>query len=184
MIWTDRTAADKYRAVKDAIMGQGLSYGEAALALGAPSRLAIAGVVERNKQNPEGPIVSKLTPKDGLARRRKGAAGGNAERQKKAARKGREGARKPSRRVYVIDPAAEQFVDMEPARDDVWSALPGSTPLSIADHTSGCRWPVGKDLPFLFCCEPVKPDSQYCPAHSAVAFRVLLPKVKKSHAAR
>jgi len=49
-------------------------------------------------------------------------------------------------------------------------ALAGSAPIPVAAHREGqCRWPLG-DGPFAYCgCATPDPNSNYCPAHEAIA---------------
>lgn len=47
---------------------------------------------------------------------------------------------------------------------DTWAALPNSHPVSIMEHKSGCRWPIG-DEPIHFCNLPVDGTSSYCLTH-------------------
>lgn len=71
-------------------------------------------------------------------------------------------------------------VDPLPERAEAWAALPGTTPVAMADlgemgrpaaggfpaRVGQCRWPIGES-PMLFCgCEAT---SQYCVTHAAMA---------------
>ncbi len=53
---------------------------------------------------------------------------------------------------------------------NAFRALPGSEPIAVVSHRQGqCRWPIGEG-PFLFCgCDTPDPNSNYCPAHAAIA---------------
>ena len=49
----------------------------------------------------------------------------------------------------------------------VWQPLPGTVPVSLEDRT-GCAWPVTDRPPHLFCNEPRKPSTPYCPHHHSI----------------
>jgi len=51
-----------------------------------------------------------------------------------------------------------------------WEAIAGTTPVPLVDLEPGmCRWPIGKDSPYLFCgCGAI---GTYCEYHAAVAQR-------------
>lgn len=165
--WQALTAAEKTAEVRQA-MAEGKSYAQAAEALGT-SRVAIAGVIERSRRSPD-PIRSS----SGLKNQKKGEAGGKTRAAAKAASKARVRA-KPKHagfHKFVALAIPEDAIERTPARQDVWEALPGSSPVAIADHHEGaCRWPCGENRPFFYCNEPVKADSPYCSIHSALAFR-------------
>lgn len=165
--WQALTAAEKTAEVRQA-MAEGKSYAQTAEALGT-SRVAIAGVVERSRRSPD-PIRSS----SGLKNQKKGEAGGKTRAAAKAAKKAR-ARTKPKHagfHKFVALAIPEDAIERTPARQDVWEALPGSSPVAIADHHEGaCRWPCGENRPFFYCNEPVKADSPYCSIHSALAFR-------------
>lgn len=165
--WQALTAAEKTAEVRQA-MAEGKSYAQTAEALGT-SRVAIAGVVERSRRSPD-PIRSS----SGLKNQKKGEAGGKTWAAAKAAKKAR-ARTKPKHagfHKFVALAIPEDAIERTPARQDVWEALPGSSPVAIADHHEGaCRWPCGENRPFFYCNEPVKADSPYCSIHSALAFR-------------
>ena len=177
--WTARNNEQKREAVRELVQGEGLTYSAAATRLGT-TRLAIAGVVERSRRTPH-PIVSSSGQKYGGAR---GAAGGKVFAQKTAAAKARERKKHAGFHKFVALP--QLAVDPEPgiARADAWLPLPGSCPVPLEQHTNGCRWPVGADLPFLYCNDPVAGEGPYCAAHNAIGTRPLPPAVRKKHAAR
>ncbi len=167
--WQRLTPEQKQEEVRELVAGQGLTYSGAAELLGC-SRVAIAGVVERSLRSPK-PIRSS----SGLKNQKgvKGAAGGGRTAKTKAAKKARARA-KPKHagfHKFVALAIPEDAIERTPARQDVWEALPGSTPVPIADHHDGCRWPVGPDLPFCYCNEAVTGDKVYCAAHAAIAYR-------------
>lgn len=110
---------------------------------------------------------------------KKGTTGGQRDALTKAAGKARSRAKaKPKQRpprlaAFSRLPSELSLPpDAAPARGDVWLALPGSSPVAVAEHRENCcRWPVGLDLPFLFCNEAVADGKVYCTAHAAVAYR-------------
>lgn len=170
MSWSLLTPEEKQAAVRQAVAAEGLTYSQAAIALGT-TRVAIAGVVERSLRKPN-PIRSSSGKKGGSA---PGAAGGRRTAKTKAANKARAKPR-PARKIPPRLNAfsrlpSEESLPPVPTRGDVWAALPGSSPVAIADHVSGCRWPIGADLPFKFCNEPVVEGKVYCLHHSAVGYR-------------
>lgn len=170
--WDDLTPVDKYAVVKQAIMIDGLTYGQAASRLGAPGRNAIAGVVERNRKNPLGPIESKHTFRDG-GRFAAGRRALNGPRQAKPRPKPVVArATRTRAKAFVVDPVAEQFADRTPARQDVWEALPNTVPIAIERHREGlCRWPL-YDGPFFYCGQPTG-GGNYCPVHHDLGRREL-----------
>ena len=53
------------------------------------------------------------------------------------------------------------------ANSPVWQALPGTTPVTLLDLTTGmCKWPIG-DKPTLFCGAPAA--GVYCEHHKAIS---------------
>ena len=175
--WQALTAAEKTAEVRQA-MAEGKSYAQTAEALGT-SRVAIAGVVERSRRSPD-PIRSS----SGLKNQKKGEAGGKTRAAAKAAKKAR-ARTKPKHagfHKFVALAIPEDAIERTPARQDVWGALPGSSPVAIADHHDGCRWPVGPDLPFRYCNEPVAGEKVYCAAHAAIAYRE--PPLRKDNGRR
>lgn len=53
---------------------------------------------------------------------------------------------------------------------NVWRALPGATPTSLADlPANGCKWPVG-DAPTLFCACERHNGTPYCETHASRAY--------------
>lgn len=47
-----------------------------------------------------------------------------------------------------------------------WNALPGTTPVTLELLArDGCRWPIGEDVPFLFCGCKAASGSSYCATH-------------------
>jgi hypothetical protein len=168
--WSLLTPEEKQAAVRQAVATDGLTYSQAAIALGT-TRVAIAGVVERSLRKPN-PIRSSSGKKGGSA---PGAAGGRRTAKTKAANKARAKPR-PARKIPPRLNAfsrlpSEESLPPVPARGDVWVELAGSSPIAIADHHDGCRWPVGPDLPFNYCNEAVTGEKVYCAAHAAIAYR-------------
>ena len=88
------------------------------------------------------------------------------ERPKKAtAEHGRKGGFNPNFNVPPVRSA--------PASIKAWLPLPGSTPKSLLDADSRCKWPIGDD-PILACCE-VRSNGHpsYCETHRRIARRVV-----------
>lgn len=53
---------------------------------------------------------------------------------------------------------------------EVWSALPGSTPVALVDlPANGCKWAIG-DAPMLFCAAERHNGSPYCETHHGRAY--------------
>jgi hypothetical protein len=165
MNWQQATPDEKHAAVRQAVQIEGLSYGQAAERLGT-TRLAIAGVVERS--GPRGKIVTTAPAK--LAQQRRSAS---AARKKKAPRSKNDKPKKPHQGLSSIVPLVPALETQPLPPGDVWRALPGSTPIAIELHTTGCRWTIDQPPAYvaLYCNEPVKEGSPYCAAHSAWAFR-------------
>lgn len=64
--------------------------------------------------------------------------------------------------------------DSMPTPDDVWTPLPTSMPVTLAELTaSSCRWPCGDPLSpaFRFCGAPAIVGKSYCKCHCAIAFQ-------------
>lgn len=57
---------------------------------------------------------------------------------------------------------------------DGWDALPGSCPVPLEAHKTGCRWPIGDPMEpgFGFCNEATEGKSVYCALHSRRAYTV------------
>jgi hypothetical protein len=49
----------------------------------------------------------------------------------------------------------------------VWAQLPDTTPVALGAVT-GCRWPIGNALPFLFC-NATTAGGSYCAAHAEMS---------------
>ena len=167
--WGLLSAQEKTERVREQVVTLGRTYSAAAEALGT-TRHGIAGTINRAALT-DNPIRSS----SGLKNQKgvKGAAGGGRTAKTKAAKKARAKA-KPKHagfHKFVALAIPEDAIERTPARQDVWGALPGSSPVAIADHHDGCRWPVGPDLPFRYCNEPVAGEKVYCAAHAAIAYR-------------
>lgn len=178
--WRRLSTDDKRELVRQAVQHDSLTYTQAAERLGT-SRVAIAGVVERAKRSPN-PIVSNSGLSYGGNRR--GTAGGKAFAKKVKANKGRAAAKAKHAGFHKFVALPNLPLSVEPpARTDVWAALPGSSPVAIEDHTTGCRFPVGEDRPFTYCDLPIKNDSVYCLQHNAICYKEL-PAKRSVHDAR
>lgn len=179
MTWAELSDADKRAQVRDAIMNRHESYGQAAARLGT-TRNSIAGVVERSRRSGE-PIPRMATERLQQVRR---ASVAKARAAKPPRPKKEKRVPKPRKPKFAFIPdIPEDAIDRVPARTDVWNALPGSSPVPVELHTNGCRFPIGADLPFAFCNEPVE-DGPYCQQHSAIAFRPALPVTRLPKGAR
>lgn len=54
---------------------------------------------------------------------------------------------------------------------DAWDALPGSRPVPLEAHKTGCRWPIGDPLqPGFGLCNEATGGKTYCEAHRARAY--------------
>ena len=160
--WKALTPAQKTEQVREQVEINHMSYGQAAAILGT-TRVAIAGVVERAKRTPN-PIMSTsgLRNRFGVRKPRKPKT--KTDKPKRAPRLG-SFQRLPSE---IPIPGDTELV----TTDAVWAALPGSSPVPIAEHQEGmCRWPVGSDSPFTFCGLAVDAGGPYCGQHSTMAFR-------------
>lgn len=153
---------------------EGLTYSQAAARLGT-SRLSIAGIIERTK-NSANPIISGSGRKNGGSQqvKRLGAAKAHARKATK---------KKPKPRHAGLRALVALSVPIAPKPippDEIWQPLDGVTPIAIEQHTEGqCRWIHGGEPghPWMYCGEPVKPNSVYCAPHTAMAYREL-PTVK------
>ena len=153
MIWTELTPAQKQDAVRQAVRAEGLTYAAAAERFGV-SKNSIAGV------------MNAIDGRKGK-KRRPPARANRGNKEPRPARK-----IPPRLNAFSRLPSEESLPpDLVPVSGGAWEALEGSSPVVIADHHDGCRWTIGADLPFLYCNEPVKAGSPYCPVHSARAFR-------------
>lgn len=161
--WNRLSPAEKTVQVRQAVQYDNMTYSQAATALGAPSRLAVAGVVDRAKKTSQ-PIIPSHSSGRGAVK---------AKPKKKHA-----GFHKFVAIPGIPDDVLEAaFV---PARTDVWEALSGSAPVSIEDHREHtCRWPVGLERPFLYCGAVALDGGSYCASHAAVAFRPVPPARRK-----
>ena len=77
----------------------------------------------------------------------------------------------PSRATHVSNTRPREFklVSKPPVevRPDTWTALPGTTPVSMAELEQGmCKWPIGES-PFLFC--GAEAQGVYCEHHKALS---------------
>lgn len=158
--WVTLTPTEKREQVRQAVQIDGLTYTQAATKLGATSREAIAGVVERARKSAT-PIISNSGQRYGGDHGRAGVKKPKAKPRPKPAF---------LRKLAPLLPAA--LAKPEPVRTDVWTALPGSSPVAIEAHREGgCRWPLGEDRPFLYCNEVVVGGKVYCADHCDMAYR-------------
>lgn len=159
--WKALTAAQKTEQVRGQVELNHLSYGQAAAILGT-TRVAVAGVVERAKRSAS-PIMSTNRPGFPPSLR-KAKSKAKTDKPKRAPRLG-SFQRLPSE---IPIPGDTEII----TADAVWAALPGSSPVPIAEHQEGmCRWPCGQDSPFTFCGLAVDAGGPYCGQHSTMAFR-------------
>jgi transposase-like protein len=179
MTWQSLTPQEKRDAVRELVETQGCTYRQAADQLGIETNM-IAGVIDRAKRAKQ-PIKTtsgyEFSGTRGRVRKVKKqkqkqpptAVNTNAinARRRKAKQRPRHSALSP----HIVTPpaiAVEPFVPPPGA----WVALPGSHPLPVAMHVTGCRFPIGEN-PTLFCCEPTDNGVVYCPHHYAITTRVL-----------
>ncbi len=58
-------------------------------------------------------------------------------------------------------------VSLQKPQGEAWEPIPGVMPVSMLDLDVGqCKWPVGKDSPYLFCGAP-STHRHYCEHHHA-----------------
>jgi GcrA cell cycle regulator len=58
-------------------------------------------------------------------------------------------------------------VSLQKPQGEAWEAIPGVVPVSMIDLEAGrCKWPVGRETPFLFCGAPAT-HRHYCDHHHA-----------------
>lgn len=160
MAWAKMTAETKAEKVRE-LVEKGEAYSTIAWRLGAPSRSAISGVVNRLRAAGEMPAAQKAEPKPTPTQAKRPAAP------------------KP----VVPAPAPIEPPTISISRAAAFDPLPGSDPLSIDVLTlTTCRWPVNGDgREAIFCgahCELTEP---YCTSHSRLAYQ---PRKEKRHGAR
>ncbi len=170
--WELLSPEEKIEHTREQVVTLGRTYSAAAAALGT-TRHGIAGAIERSTRT-----GNPIRTSSGLKNQNstpKGAAGGRRDAKTKAANKARAKPKTRSPRLgsFLRLPSEIPVAgDIEiVSKSDAWGPLPGSTPVAIADHVSGCRWPTGADLPFHYCNEPVTGEKVYCAAHAAIAYR-------------
>lgn len=174
--WTQLTSEQKADAVRPLLERDGLSYGQAAQALGT-TRVAIAGVVSRAKDRNQ-PIQHAYIERQTIARKKrtdnqviaqKAAAARKVERAKAKPRP------KKPHQGFVRFVGAGEPADAAPIKASAWDALEGSTPVSL-EHRTGCAWPVEKPVgtgTTLFCNLPEQEGKSWCPTHYAMGARVV-----------
>lgn len=176
--WQTLTAAQKQEAVREAIETAGLTYSQAATALGAPGRTAIAGVVDRSKRSLEGRIVSpNLEGRPsavGKPRRPKGRRNATQIVQEKARRA------RATANGADDEPVLAPAGDGRPLYERAWDALPGSNPVRLDDHTTGCRWPIQTAEAVARFCNAETDNHVYCAAHRQMGVRAEAPPAKRT----
>lgn len=174
-MWSELTASQKADAIRPLLERDGLSYSQAAAALGV-SRVTIAGVVDRAKRRGE-PISNSHVA--GWPRWRKKRTDNQIVARKAAeARKGPKTPKNPKRKhlgydrfvALLIPPGAETLT---PVLASAWDPLPGSSPVPL-EHRAGCSWPLGES-PFTFCNLPVQEGKSWCEHHYAIGIKVIAP---------
>ena len=137
--WSALNPEQKREATRPLIEQQGKSYSEVAAILGAPSRTAIAGVVDRSKRSAK-PILVAHKP---------GFSSINEKKPKvKLARNATQIVQEKARRARAKAASPEADAPFREPNDDrgaydyAWDPLKGSKPVKLEDHTTGCRWPV------------------------------------------
>lgn len=157
--WTDERTETLKKLWMD-----GLSASQIALELGEGlTRNAVIGKVHRLKLKPRAKINS--TPRPPKPRRER------VIKMKPPVPK-----RPDDRPPYLEIPGMEIA---PPPKVAAFDALPGSTPVKVEHHKTGCKWPIGD--PACFCNEPLKvlkPATDvtkpvyhhaYCEAHATAA---------------
>lgn len=173
--WELLSPEEKIEHTRREVAVLGHSYSVAAANLGT-TRHGIAGTINRSLAT-DNPIRSSSGLKNQKGVLNRGAAGGKRDALTKAANKAR-AKPKPKRKVPPRLAAFSRLPselslppDAAPAKGEAWLPLPGSSPVAVEDHVTACRWPIGADLPFRFCNEPVAEGKVYCLHHSAVGYR-------------
>lgn len=139
--WTD----DRINALKRLWM-DGLSASQIARELGeGATRNSVIGKVHR----------LKLSKRPSVAQRREPKPPRPKKERKITVRKD-----PPVRNESYPIPGLEAA---PPPPVEAWLALPGSTPVRVEDHKTGCRWPIGD--PALFCNAHVHGKGSYCDMH-------------------
>jgi hypothetical protein len=177
MTWATLTATQKADAVRPLVEDQGKSYREAAAILGT-TRLAVAGVIERNGLRASSGLKAKRPSPEHLEKKARRAKGGTTATIQEKARKARTAAAaKPHAGLtaYVSLGEPEPAVILKPG---AWTPLPGSTPVPL-DLRTGCAWPVSVDSPWLFCNDPVQEGKSWCPHHFTLGNRPVVQGTKK-----
>jgi len=66
----------------------------------------------------------------------------------------------------------EEGLSLRLLSSDAWEALPGTVPVPLAVHKTGCRWPIGDPLQpgFGFCGCETEGKQVYCDAHRRRAY--------------
>lgn len=141
--WTELTPGQKRDQVRLHVEQNGLTYSQAAKILGT-TRVAIAGVVERAKGAGQ-PIVSPNL---------EGRPHANGQ------------PRRPTDRKRQPD-------DDRPIYSYAWDALPGSSPVRLEDHTTGCRWAIAwpGERVARYCNNATDGTSMYCSGHHQLGVR-------------
>lgn len=150
--WKALTGPQKADLIRPLILNDLLSYSQVAAIVGA-SRVAIAGVVDRN--DIKSPFAKAPRPK------------------RKPKPRPRPDPQVRFSRIAPTQPIAlpADLVDRTPLKAGAWTALPGSAPRPLHDlDTKGCKWPLG-DGPFSFCGQPAAVGRVYCAHHAALAYK-------------
>lgn len=70
----------------------------------------------------------------------------------------------PFRAPNMLDPIP---IEPTPIKADAWEPLPGTVPIPLEHLERGaCKWPIGTELPFLFCGQEALRDQPYCEHHT------------------
>ncbi len=178
--WTDLTAAQKQEAVREALEVAGLSYAQAAAALGATSRTAIAGVVDRSKRTAN-PIRSPNAPGKPVKDKPVKAA-----RQRNATQIIQEKARRARATAKGADddPVIAPVGDGRPLYACAWDALPGASPVALEHHRDACRWPIEVPGAIDRACNEPTDGGRYCAHHHALGVRAEAPPAKRTTAGK
>lgn len=178
--WQALTAAQKQEAVREALEVAGLSYAQAAAALGATSRTAIAGVVDRSKRTAN-PIRSPNAPGKPVKDKPVKAA-----RQRNATQIIQEKARRARATAKGADddPVIAPVGDGRPLYARAWDALPGTSPVALEHHREGCRWPLEFPGEIDRACNEPTDGGRYCAHHHALGVRAEAPPAKRTTAGK
>ena len=181
-LWHQLTPEQKREAVRP-LVAKGQSYTQVAEALGAPSRSAIAGVVDNSRRFGNRPIETpnlEGRPKpDGTLRWRPDP------KKTKAPQIVQEKARRARARAQEAPPAeTSEPIDDRPMYARAWDTLPGTSPVALEFHTTGCRWPCEYPGEVDRFCNAPTDGGRYCAEHHRLGTRPEVPRAPRTTAGK